>query len=80
MQIKGANVQTFAPKPFVDFHIPPVKIRVITMSIYKVFFYDFTTLILYYSKSLTTFITNSSGILENLVVRQENLIQLNGEA
>ena len=43
-------------------------------------FYDFTTLILYYSKSLTTFITNSSGILEYLEGLQENLIQFNGEA
>ena len=45
-----------------------------------VFFYEFTTLILYYSKSLTSFFTNSSGILELLVGLQENLIQFDGEA
>ena len=43
-------------------------------------FYEFTTLILYHSKSLTSFFTNSQGILELLVCLQENLIQFDGEA
>ena len=43
-------------------------------------FYDFTTLILNYSKSLTTFFTNFSGILEDLVCLQENLTRFDGEA
>ena len=40
------------------------------------FFYDFTTLILHFSKSLTAIFINSSGMLEYLVGLQINLVSL----